>query len=1366
MFDEPIEPLPADGDSRAVRRRRSDSSASLRASLHADLRAASLETIRDEEDLQSSDYISEELWTASDREPPIAKKVRARRLNPDDRATQRSSGGARESSWHESGGLAEIEAHFGLLSDGELRPGPAPSESIKGTLRAVDRRLESRKDIGTAAGASSGRARVSDPSDQHDDRRSFARGDAGYGTQRSTPLRGRPDDRRALVSEAVAEITRHQRRLEEPARTRADHPAVHGLRDDVSRLGARLDAMRADRGGRSPAPRSNQRDDETFERPRRAAAPSSSYAAHRDDPADDRLSNRRGRARQRALDVLRSEIGDLSRNMAGLASREDVGELMHAVRALAERVEDSREGGIRDSVLRPVDDLLHDLHAAVVHLADRPLGQGLEREIRTISGKIDAMERKGVDAHTFERLLDQIGDIRQLLGAAIEQPTAVEALGHQIADLQGRIDHLIESHGRAGTFELDVGVRNARAALDTLPGEHIIRALEERIESLGSKIDAAIGRMDQPGARGADTGRLERMMRDISVKLESTVQSPPDLGPLQSLMGDISRKLDTDRPSGDLRALEKFMSDLVRKVERPATLPPGGLAAIEKVMGDVARKLDRAANGQGDEVRALRRTVEMLSERIEDLQARPASPVSRELEEVLRALANKIDRVDKRAAAPMQMAETLVGMVRDLADKVEASRTPHADNAAFDALQSQIERLADRIDHADHSSPALEALHGTLTDLFSELADTRESARATAEQAARDAMRDAMSSSGAGAPPEVLTRELADLRSSQDAADRRMQSTLTAVHETLEKVVERLAMLEDDMADGHSAPRPPTAAPSRSAGLPPATPMPPLAAASQKSSPLAAENQKAPPLAANQKVPPLAANQKNAPLAPPPLSPKMRAPEPPASARGTTPDIAVAPELAIGSDFLIEPGSGRAPRSAASAAPIPEVEPTSSASGFIAAARRAVNANAEPSTKAGRAADDASAEAAKLAKGRGKNPEKSADKASDLEAIRAKARAAAAQAQNGQSAKSRVPAPAAAPSRDRRRLLYGLAAVVVMLCSLQALRLYGDPTSLKSIPGVSAIAHKLMRSGTPSKSPNNAPAAASPRIAPTPTQPDANAPSAPDAGAVAPGPAAAAEPAPKISAQVGTGYDPLPVGTLGAQSQASGPLPAGLTDAAGRGNRLAQYELAQRYAEGRGTTRDFAQSAQWFEKAAAQDLAPAQYRIAVAYEKGIGVPRDTAAARKWYRRAADAGNSRAMHNLAVLTADAGADGKPDYVNAAVWFRKAAEYGVRDSQYNLAILYARGLGVDQSLAQSYTWFAIAAAQGDADAGHKRDDVGQRLEPKALADAKAAVDRFRPRPEDPTANDVPATASWDNTAPRASVNPPAKRVISGL
>ena len=237
-----------------------------------------------------------------------------------------------------------------------------------------------------------------------------------------------------------------------------------------------------------------------------------------------------------------------------------------------------------------------------------------------------------------------------------------------------------------------------------------------------------------------------------------------------------------------------------------------------------------------------------------------------------------------------------------------------------------------------------------------------------------------------------------------------------------------------------------------------------------------------------------------------------------------------------------------------------------------------------------------------------------------------------------------------------------------------------------------------------------------------------------------------------------SGVDLTPTGSLPAlpsfaamrSPRSAAETTAVLKQLADTGNAAAEYELASRYAEGRGTTRDFTTAATLFEKAARQGLVPAQYKLASLYEKGNGVASDSAKARAWYLRAAESGNPRAMHNLAVMVADG--DGKPDYATAVEWFRKAAEYGVHDSQYNLAILYARGLGVRQSLIQSYQWFAIAAQQNDVDAAKKRDEVALKLTPDELAAAKSLASAFQPKTPDMASIEVEAPAGgWDSVTP---------------
>ena len=217
-----------------------------------------------------------------------------------------------------------------------------------------------------------------------------------------------------------------------------------------------------------------------------------------------------------------------------------------------------------------------------------------------------------------------------------------------------------------------------------------------------------------------------------------------------------------------------------------------------------------------------------------------------------------------------------------------------------------------------------------------------------------------------------------------------------------------------------------------------------------------------------------------------------------------------------------------------------------------------------------------------------------------------------------------------------------------------------------------------------------------------------------------------------------------------------------LRSAAIAGDSAAAYEVAVRFAEGRGVPVNMDEAARWYERAASKGLAPAQFRYASLLEKGIGVKKDLTQARRLYLAAANKGNSKAMHNLAVLYAE-GIDGKPDYGTAVQWFRKAAQHGVADSQFNLGVLCARGLGTDKSYAEAYKWFALAAAQGDEEAAKKRDEVASGLDAAALAAAQQTVKSFaaEPQPQDATVIRVPP-GGWDAAAGTA---PHAKPRVAG-
>ena len=213
--------------------------------------------------------------------------------------------------------------------------------------------------------------------------------------------------------------------------------------------------------------------------------------------------------------------------------------------------------------------------------------------------------------------------------------------------------------------------------------------------------------------------------------------------------------------------------------------------------------------------------------------------------------------------------------------------------------------------------------------------------------------------------------------------------------------------------------------------------------------------------------------------------------------------------------------------------------------------------------------------------------------------------------------------------------------------------------------------------------------------------------------------------------------------------------PLALREAAASGDVFAQFEIASRYMEGRGTKQDLPKAVDWYAKAAAQDFAPAQYRLGSMYEKGLGTAKDLQSARSWYTRAADKGNAKAIHNLAVLHAEGGL-GERNFERAAQWFKQSADYGVTDSQYNLGILYAQGLGVDPNLNESYKWFALAAKAGDADAGRKRDAVAAELSDEQKSRALITVSAWKPKALEPKTNTVPPLpAEWQGAPQTAKV-----------
>jgi localization factor PodJL len=953
------------------------------------------------------------------------------------------------------------------------------------------------------------------------------------------------------------------------------------------------------------------------------------------------------------------------------------------------------------------------------------------------------------------------------------------------------------ARSETSSFGLDDAVAEIAARQQALEMENDARPdLDQQFALLSRRLGAAPRR---PEIENEHLSNLQHQLRQLTDQLE-TLRGPGGfqeaLAVLRSELADVGRKLTEAAPRRALQALEAEVHTLADRVDvrrhhggDAATLanieraleevrdalhqlaPAESLAAFREDVRALDRKIDAMAAG-GSDATALRHLENAVAE-LREIASRAASGDALiALAEEVQTLGDKIDRIvmplapgadapgslDQRfaqlaaslearmaGAAPADTGN-LLAVVETLADKIERMEFARDTSPALDQIAAQLGRLSEKLEASGARLSHLDTIERALAELFDQLEGLHASAVTAAQNAAKDTFQGSGASAGATFELEGLKHDVGALRQNQVQNDRRTQDTLEAVHDTLERLVERLAMVETDMRG---------AARTTPADLPAARAL---------------------------ELPPHSAGP----------APQPEARRPAAAAAAAVPAVAVMPQErwpidpTLPADHPLEPGTAAArarpagaptspaERIAASEAALVGVKPATEADGkanFIAAARRAAQAAATMAPPAaGAASEDGkssvstfSAIAQKLTRRRpvilGAAILLIAGTLHLVLNVLGTSDATRPAAQRAVSA-SEPAKSSGLPAKPTS----GSASIV-------------PPTSSSNLPGLAILAPPP-RSAPPApaeREPTHEASLFAPRDAGLPTAGGATPASEPRDAATTRGQDANAIttvspltiasiklPAGETTGSTGRapGFSlangaPMPSTVGAATATATDRLPAavspGLRTAALSGNPAAEYEIAIRYAEGRGIPVNLEDAAHWFERAADRGIAPAQYRLGSLYEKGQGVKKDIEKARRLYMSAADKGNAKAMHNLAVLNAE-GADGKSDFKVAAHWFRKAADRGVADSQYNLAILHARGLGVDQNLAESYKWFALAAQQGDQDAGKKRDDVASRLDQQALVAARLAVQTFTaaPQPEEATTVKPPA-GGWDVAAP---------------
>ena len=1049
-----------------------------------------------------------------------------------------------------------------------------------------------------------------------------------------------------------------------------------------------------------------------------------------------------------------------------------------AARTASRRKTRAKRADSNQDISSKLDMLAEQLRALTLCGQDTAAGRFAPPSMQEAQAMANVIARIEHNEAATEQALEAIGARLDELSRQIaeggtrdfpEKPEDVPGYAELEAALRNVVDHLeisetrtsetlktIQERMNAIAAQAGEAARLASEKNDDESQSEALLGLERRLEDLTARMEAMRGETDE-----RVRAYVDKNMETLAERVDAVHMASQTLpGKVESMVSEVTGE--------KLGQVEERIGSMVAHLRGKLEEMASGALDVERISSQVdslSHKLDEVSRraASADDVNAMRAAIDQLSTAVDGKADRGELAA---LDERLRAAMAQME-AERAEGGYLPQISALEAKVSELEAAMREAAASSAPAETISVLEGHIGVLDSRLKEAEERLAHIPVLESSIAQLTSSLEASAEHSRKAAEEAAMRIASKAANAPAADVPDhsgdiQALRDGLEAIKATAASSDAKTQETLSAVHETLAHIIEKVDALEEkSKAAARTAQAAPQAAPLMDQ---PIMDQPDMAMAGQ---PDAAQPGMAQP-GADMSMDPLA--QQNAGLDDFAAQAAAAAQTAGAAAPGADlqePDTsgfgAIPPMPGAGDPATPEMGQPQTPGMDNDAA-IKE--------DFIAAARRAaMAASAEPAGNQGKGVSSL------MGRLRGKKAGHDAPSAAPLpgsmpppgaaplpgsapgmaageeDKSAKKGRFSLSFLNRGKSGGKDKASQGEADGGKRKRLVL---AGLVLLMAASAFIIRGQnktPAPQPAAPAITAPAPQDQ--GAAAAKPDAkkpAPADKAKEQKHTQLAPgasleerlaaiDATLAGKSASGAAAPTGSAAASSV--TTASLGSiAANPAQAGLNGPRAKAAIPQQIGtaaLRMAASNGDPKAQFVVASHYLEGRAVKRDFFKAAQWYAKAAAKGLAPAQYRLGTLYERGRGLPHDPAQARIWYEKAARAGNVKAMHNLAVILANNSA-GRANYTEAARWFEAAARHGLRDSQYNLAVLYQRGLGVKKDFATAYKWYAIAARSGDMDARQRVASLKNYLKPETLAMLNKAVEHWQPEVSSKPANFV--------------------------
>jgi TPR repeat protein len=147
---------------------------------------------------------------------------------------------------------------------------------------------------------------------------------------------------------------------------------------------------------------------------------------------------------------------------------------------------------------------------------------------------------------------------------------------------------------------------------------------------------------------------------------------------------------------------------------------------------------------------------------------------------------------------------------------------------------------------------------------------------------------------------------------------------------------------------------------------------------------------------------------------------------------------------------------------------------------------------------------------------------------------------------------------------------------------------------------------------------------------------------------------------------------------------------------------------------------NYKEALEQFNKLARGGDVRAQFDLAQMYNQGIGTTEDRALGLTWLRQSANGGNALAMLEMGMRY-ESGVGFQQNFIMALSWYHKASAAGNAIARFNIATMYVLGASVPKDLVRGYAWYLFADQLGSPASAGRMEKLEKFL---TLADIERA------------------------------------------